>query len=157
MTAQVPSRGERELVENLDLKGSGPVALQFGALCYKVDGDKQKFLLITSRETGRWIIPKGWAIKKLSDSGSAAQEAFEEAGAIGKISKSPLGTYRYLKWMPDGVPVACDVRVYAMEVERLEDDYPEAGQRQRRWFGRHKALSRVEEPQLKDLIAKFHA
>jgi len=155
MTAHKPSGGWRELVENLGLMVSRPAALQYGALCYRVKADEPTFLLITSRETGRWIIPKGWAVKNLSDAGSAEQEAFEEAGAVGHICASPLGTYRYQKWMQGGFPVECDVRVYAMAVERLEDEYPEADQRQRRWFRRDDAVCRIDEPQLQDLVADF--
>src|SRR5262249_33662947 len=45
--------------------------------------DRAEFMLVTSRETRRWIIPKGWPKRGKSPYRSAAREAFEEAGVIG--------------------------------------------------------------------------
>lgn len=143
------------LIENIGLMVSRPAPLQFAALCYRTSGERLEILLITSRNTQRWIIPKGWAIKNMSGSGSAAREAFEEAGAIGQIGSAPIGTFSYQKRLRGGFPALCEVRVYPMRVERLEYTYPELGQRQRRWFDKNEAVSKVSDTQLQGLIADF--
>lgn len=150
-----PLQSWQGLIENIGLLVSRPAPLQFAALCYRTTGHQLEILLITSRNTRRWIIPKGWAIKNLSGSGSAAREAYEEAGAIGRIGTDPIGTYNYRKRLRGGFPIQCNVRVYAMEIERLEESYPEFGQRQRQWFVRDEAVSKVAEKQLSELIAGF--
>jgi 8-oxo-dGTP pyrophosphatase MutT (NUDIX family) len=155
MTMHKPLESWKGFVENIGLMVSRPAPLQYAALCYRIADDDLKILLITSRDSRRWIIPKGWAIKNLSGSGSAAREAYEEAGAIGRIDPAPFGTYSYRKWLRGGFPVHCDVRVYSMEVDHLADAYPELDQRKRRWFTKNEAVSKVKEPQLRDLISSF--
>jgi 8-oxo-dGTP pyrophosphatase MutT (NUDIX family) len=109
-------------------------------------------LLVTSRETRRWVVPRGNPIPKLTPADSAAQEAFEEAGIRGAVSASPLGSYRYDKRRKNGAVVATEVRLFAMAVAEELDSWPEAGQRQRRWFARDEAAEAVDEPDLKDLL-----
>jgi 8-oxo-dGTP pyrophosphatase MutT (NUDIX family) len=130
--------------------GAAP-RLQVGALCYR-SGAKGalKVLLITSRDTGRWVIPKGWPMRNRTDPDAAAREAFEEAGVKGQISPISVGLYRYLK---DGVP--CVVRVYAMAVTEAVDDFPEAGQRRTLWASPEKAARQVHEPELAAIIRAF--
>lgn len=142
--------------EYFSLMVSRPAPLQYAALCYRKTGVRVEFLLVTSRGTGRWILPKGWAMDKMSGSGAAAREAYEEAGVFGKIMEDPLGAYDYKKWMRGGLPVQCSVRVYALEVERLENGYPENDQRNRQWFSQEEAVELVSEPQLKALISDFN-
>lgn len=141
--------------EHLSLMFIRPAPLQYAALCYRRTGHGQEILLITSRGTGRWVLPKGWSMKKKSGSGAAAREAYEEAGAVGQIGQQPVGTFEYRKWLRGGLPVQCIVRVYPLEVERLEDDFPEKDQRQRQWFSPQQASELVEEPQLQALIRRF--
>ncbi|MEX3008767.1 NUDIX hydrolase [Hoeflea sp. TYP-13] len=141
--------------EYLSLMVSRPAPLQYAALCYRKAADGIEVLLITSRGTGRWILPKGWAIKNMSDSGTAAREALEEAGVAGWVHSDSIGTYEYRKWMHGGLPVQCTVQVYPLRVEHLEDKYPEKNQRQRRWFSQQEAASLVGEPELQQLIRSF--
>ncbi len=155
MTVHKPRDRWKGFVENVGLMVNRPAPLQFAALCYRLTKKRTEFLLITSRDTGRWIIPKGWAIKNKTEAESAAQEAFEEAGAVGPIESKPLGTFDYDKWMPGGFPVECRVQVYAMQVERLEKTYPEVEERKRKWFGKKGAIARVQEPELQEIIASF--
>lgn len=108
-------------------------------------------LLVTSRETGRWVIPKGWPSKRLSDRDAAAREARQEAGVIGSIKSRPIGTYRYRKVQPDGTRLL-DVTVYLLKVEREKRSWPEKDQRQRSWFKADAAARRVREPSLQKLI-----
>ena len=109
-------------------------------------------MLVTSRETGRWVLPKGWAKKRLSGSELAALEAFEEAGISGQVGVTSIGVYRYAKRMPGGDAILCDVDVFPMEVTELLDDWPERGQRERRWFTPAEAASLVEEAGLTQLL-----
>lgn len=108
-------------------------------------------LLVTSRETGRWVIPKGWPSKRLSDRDAAAREARQEAGVIGSMKSRPIGTYRYRKVQPDGTRLL-DVTVYLLKVEREKRSWPEKDQRQRSWFKAEAAARRVREPSLQKLI-----
>ncbi|MBP0652251.1 NUDIX domain-containing protein, partial [Mycobacterium tuberculosis] len=73
-------------------------------------------LLVTSRETRRWIIPKGWPMKGMKDRDAAAREALEEAGLTGRISQRPIGHYRYFKRTPDAFQ-PCRVDVYRLDVD----------------------------------------
>lgn len=108
-------------------------------------------LLVTSRETGRWVIPKGWPSKRLKDRDAAAREAREEAGVTGKINSKPIGAYRYRKMEPEGSRLL-DVTVYLLKVEREKKRWPEQKQRQRNWFKLEVAARRVREPALRELI-----
>lgn len=108
-------------------------------------------LLVTSRETGRWVIPKGWPSKRLSDRDAAAREARQEAGVTGSIKNRPIGSYRYRKVQPDGARML-DVTVYLLKVEREKKRWPEKDQRQRNWFPADAAARRVREPSLQRLI-----
>ena len=132
---------------------------QFAALCWRVRKKRVEVLLVTSRETGRWIAPKGWPIEGLTPSEAAACEAWEEAGAVGRVDGLCLGLYSYVKIRrEDGETVGempCAVAVFPVEVEKLARDFPEAGQRRRRWMSRRKAASRVTEPELARIIAGF--
>jgi 8-oxo-dGTP pyrophosphatase MutT (NUDIX family) len=111
-------------------------------------------LLITSRETGRWVIPKGWPSRRLSDVIAAAREAKQEAGVTGKISKEICGSYRYRKVGRAGVRMV-EVNTYVLRVKREKKTWRERGQRQRAWFEKEEAASKVKEPGLKALILKL--
>jgi 8-oxo-dGTP pyrophosphatase MutT (NUDIX family) len=128
---------------------------QFGALCYRIVKDRPQVLLITSRGSGRWIIPKGWPLHGATPAEAAAAEAWEEAGAKGRIIDQCIGLYSYLKEMDEGADLPCAVLVYPMRVKTLADDFPEARQRRRRWFSLKKAAARVEEPELQQMLRGF--
>jgi 8-oxo-dGTP pyrophosphatase MutT (NUDIX family) len=144
-------------MKELEAGGGTPQAIeaQYAALCYRPSGrDTHEVLLITSRDTGRWIIPKGWPMKGRSGAESALREAFEEAGVEGRLSSTPIGVYSYDKILPDGVR-PCIVTVYPVEVTQLSKDFPEKGQRARKWFTPRKAAEKVNEPELRALIETF--
>lgn len=130
------------------------VGVQYGALPYRRKGDLE-ILLITSRETRRWVIPKGWPMKGKKPSAAAAQEAFEEAGVDGTMGKAALGAYPYVKRLGDGAPAPCMVRVFPMEVVGEHETWPEMHQRERRWFTPKAAAAAVDEPELAQLIKAF--
>ena len=125
---------------------------QIAALPYRKHGEGIEVLLITSRETRRWVIPKGWPMRNLSDHNAAKQEAFEEAGIEGKIGKKSIGSFTYNKRMKSGRMQQVQVTVYAMEVSRLLDKCPEQNQRKRQWFALGDAVERVNEDGLKAIV-----
>jgi 8-oxo-dGTP pyrophosphatase MutT (NUDIX family) len=128
---------------------------QFAALPWRDAGHGVEVLLISSRDTGRWVIPKGWPIKGFSPHASAAREAYEEAGIGGIVSKSALGQYSYDKLI-DGEPsIACDVDVYPLEVMIQHPAWPEQGQRELRWLAKEAAADAVQEAGLASLIRKL--
>jgi 8-oxo-dGTP pyrophosphatase MutT (NUDIX family) len=110
--------------------------VQFAALPFRLVEERLEVLLITSRETRRWIIPKGWAEKGTKPHTMAAREAFEEAGVRGKVGKLPYGSYRYEKRLTEKRSVECQVTVFLLEVEQEMEDWPEKGERERRWLSR---------------------
>lgn len=130
-------------------------SVQHAALPYRRTSAGTQVLLVTSRETRRWIIPKGWAKKALDPQDMAALEAFEEAGVRGKVKKKPLGDYRYDKRMDDGSLVTCDVTVFALEVAEELQDWPEKAQRERRWLTPAEAMDIVSEPGLIPILQRF--
>ncbi len=144
-------------MKKVDVGGSTPeeTDAQYAALCYRLSGkDTNEVLLITSRDTGRWVIPKGWPMKGKSGAECALREAFEEAGVEGRLSPDPIGVYPYDKVLPDRV-TPCIVTVYPVEVSHLSKDFPEKGQRERRWFKAKKAAAKVDEPELRSLLNSF--
>ena len=128
---------------------------QFGALCYRIEDGELQVLLITSRRTKHWIVPKGWPENGLTPAQSAANEVREEAGVTGKVKQRPIGTYSYEKNMENAETLPCIVTVYALKVTKQYDSYPEQSERRRKWFGCKKAASLVAEPELARLIKAF--
>jgi uncharacterized protein len=116
-----------------------------------------ELLLVTSRETKRWVLPKGNRIKGLTPHAAAAQEALEEAGVVGATCPAPLGSYRYRKRLESGAALLVDVEVFPFAVTDELDDWPERAQRTRRWFPLAEASAAVEEDDLKALIRGFRA
>jgi len=129
---------------------------QYGVLPYRVDaGGKLEILLITSRERRRWVVPKGNPIPFMLNYESAAREAYEEAGVEGRIATDPIGSYRYEKRRRVGGTAPAIVNLYPLLVSREADDWPERGQRERRWFSAAEAAASVEEPELSVIILSF--
>ncbi len=125
---------------------------QYGAICWRKTSGALEILLITSRETGRWVIPKGWPMKGMGPSAAAAREAWEEAGVEGRLSETCLGLFSYQKTLPGEQSVPCVVAIYGLKVEKLSRRYPEQSQRRRKWFSASDAAELVAEPELRSLI-----
>ena len=137
------------------IKGKTDMRSQFAALCYRLHQGKVQVLLITSRGTGRWIIPKGWPEYDQSPAETAALEAWEEAGAKGRAENRCVGLYSYVKRIEKGQNLPCVVMVFPFEVKKLQRDYPERDQRKRKWFSRKKAAQKVGEPELARILRDF--
>lgn len=136
-------------------KGRHPPTFQVAALCWRRSRKGLRILLVTSRDSGRWVIPKGWPMRRRSMPDAAAREAWEEAGVKGEIRPVSLGLYTYRKVLDNGDTIPCAVVVYPLEVQIMLREYPEYGQRSTRWFSPRKAAKRVREPQLASLIRDF--
>ena len=136
---------------------SGSFRQQIAALCfrYKDDGVNIEVLVVTSRGSRSWIIPKGWPMKKKEPHEAAAIEAWEEAGVRGKPSKRPVGRYTYLKEFDDGDVAPCIVDVYQIEVKEVDGQFKELGQRVVNWVSPVEAARRVREIELKSLLVDF--
>lgn len=131
------------------------VRTQFGAVCWRLkDGDVQ-LLLITSRGSGRWIIPKGWPVDQATPAEAAMTEAWEEAGVKGRASPICLGIFSYSKELSPGETLPCVVAVFPVRVDSLKKNYPERTSRQRRWFSPKKAAKLVDEPELATMLRHF--
>jgi 8-oxo-dGTP pyrophosphatase MutT (NUDIX family) len=130
---------------------------QFAALPYRRPaGDATvEVMLITSRDTGRWVIPKGWPSEREAAWDCAAREAREEAGLTGEIHKRPVGSYHYKKLLDSGLPVWCTVEVFALAVTGRLESWPEQGERVGRWFSLDDAANAVDEPELGELIREL--
>ncbi len=113
-----------------------------------------EILLVTSRNTGRWIIPKGWPSKRVKDHKAAAREARQEAGVIGKIMPRAFGSYRYVKpELGNGAPI--DVTVFLLSVRKQSKRWPEKTERRRAWFDVLDAAGKITEPELSSMIGRL--
>ena len=137
------------------MNGLKAAGVQYAALPYRLVGRRIEVLLITSRETRRWVIPKGWPIKGLAPQEAAAVEAAEEAGVEGEIEAAAVGSYSYLKRVKGDHTLPIQVIVFPLHVLTQAEHWKEKDQRQPHWFPYGKAASLVAEPALKRLICDF--
>jgi 8-oxo-dGTP pyrophosphatase MutT (NUDIX family) len=127
---------------------------QFAALCYRVKNEKVQFCLVTSRRSGRWIVPKGWPMNGQTPMDAAATEAFEEAGVRGKIEPRPIGVFSYYK-VHSKNELPCIAVVYPLKVKKVLRTWPERKERNRKWLSRKKAAALVDNAELGQIILRF--
>jgi len=131
-------------------------ATQFAAIPFAIGADGcPRVLLLTSRETRRWVIPKGWPIHGLKPREVAAREAFEEAGVLGSIVGNRVGSYHYCKQLPGDEDLLCRVNVFLLQVERQAEAWPEQGQRDIRWVAPAEAAEMVLEGGLSEILRRL--
>jgi 8-oxo-dGTP pyrophosphatase MutT (NUDIX family) len=128
---------------------------QVAALCWRTSRRGLEVLLITSLNSKRWILPKGWPEADLSGAENAAREAFEEAGVTGKSGAGAIGRYLYLKEKREGGGMPVSVDVFALQVTKQLDNWPEKGLRSMIWVPLDQAAAKVSEPGLRDLLKGF--
>ena len=128
---------------------------QVAALPWRRGPEGLEIMLVTSRETRRWVIPKGGRMPGKTDPEAAAIEAVEEAGVQGAVSPEPLGTFRYLKVLKRRAPRWCVVAVYPLEVFIQQGAWKEQGERDRLWMSLEQAAACVGEPDLAEIIRGF--
>lgn len=142
--------------ERVPRDGRIGVITQYGVLAYDIDGHGEpRFLLITSRSTRRWVIPRGNPIAGLSPPRSAAEEAYEEAGITGLVGAEPLGSYVYEKKRKRGEGVEARVHVFPLRATAQSVRFPEQDERETRWLTRREAADSVDERGLRDIILAF--
>ena len=129
--------------------------LQCAALPLEPGSDFPKVLLVTTRRSGHWVIPKGWAEPDLLPHLLAGREAFEEAGVFGEVEPVPIGEYTYRKRMSDGHRVPCRVTVFSMTVLGFAEVWPERGQRRSLWVSLDEAAVLVKEPGLAGFLRQI--
>ena len=126
---------------------------QSAAMIFRGAGESCELLLITSRDTGRWIVPKGWIEEGEDGADAAVRETWEEAGLIGEIQPGgPIGCYRYIKQRERRRDALCDVDVYLLKLLEERKQWPESDERRRKWFPVATAIGLVAEEGLKDVI-----
>ncbi|MFD1331706.1 NUDIX hydrolase [Methylopila musalis] len=125
---------------------------QFGVLPFRVSDEGVEVLMITSRRSRRWIIPKGWPMKGRTPLGAAAREGFEEAGVYGDGLKPSLGVFKYVKRVNFGRTTALRIEVFPLAVTEVLDAWPEQAERERRWMSVAEAADAVPEDDLKAII-----
>ncbi|MCU0544534.1 MAG: NUDIX hydrolase [Oscillatoriaceae cyanobacterium Prado104] len=121
---------------------------QSGVIPYRINNGEIEVMLVTSSASKRWVIPKGLIEPDMTSSHSAAKEAWEEAGLLGTVSSEPIGIYEYYK-----SGCTCQVEVFLLKVQTVLENWPEANKRKRQWVSIPKAIKRVNEPELKLMIA----
>ena len=139
------------------MKRAKAAGVQYAALPWRVVGRQVQILLITSRQTRRWVIPKGWPMRGLKPQHAAAIEASEEAGLVGQVDERPFGSYHYVKALKHERAVDVEVSVFPFRVTYQADGWKEQGQRASEWRAYRDAARLVAEPSLKRLILDFGA
>ena len=122
---------------------------------YLVEGGELRLLLISSRDTHRWVIPRGRVERRFGQLGTATQEAFEEAGIIGEVGSTPLGCYTYFKRAADGTDTPAVVRVFPCKVVEQLADWPEKESRSQEWVTVDRAVRMVREKGLARLFRRL--
>jgi 8-oxo-dGTP pyrophosphatase MutT (NUDIX family) len=134
----------------------GKSLTQAGVIPYRIAEGKVEVLLVTSRDTGRWVIPKGYIDPGMTAQSAACQEAWEEAGVTGEITgRLPLGFVPYHKRLKDGTTCAASIAVYPLLVEKQKKKWQERGERTRTWFAVEEAAGLVHEPALSALLLRL--
>jgi 8-oxo-dGTP pyrophosphatase MutT (NUDIX family) len=135
----------------------GRLIRQVAAIPFRrTDAGTLEVMLVTSRESHRFIIPKGWPMKGKNDREAASTEAREEAGVLGRPLRRPIGKFRYWKRIARRfVPV--EVTVFMLKVENEDADWKEAGMRERAWLSPAEAMTLIDQPELVSLIQSLAA
>lgn len=130
--------------------------VQYGALPWRITERGFEILLVTTRHSGQWILPKGWPIDGASPHASAEHEALEEAGVLGEIGETAIGAFRHNKKRKN-TTLRCEVRIYPLRVTHQRADWPEKSERRARWFRLSDARAAVRSSELKAIIESFGA
>ncbi|WP_428688397.1 NUDIX hydrolase [Roseibium sp.] len=131
-----------------------PARLQIAALCVRPGGTEPEVLLVSTRDSGRYILPKGWPEKDKPAWDTAVIEAYEEAGIVGEVDRRPIGSFRSYKGVSKGLKIRTKVLVYKVRFEKQLKEFPETGQRKCVWLPVSKAIEKVDEPALKRFLRR---
>ena len=148
------SRIKQRPIRLLDA-GKRDVRTQFGALCWRIKVDRVQVLLVTSRRSRRWIVPKGWPVDGATPVEAAGKEAREEAGVTGKAKSVCLGVFSYTKDLGEDERLPCVVAVFPVKVTKQHGKWPEQDQRRRKWMSLKEASKAVDEKELASILEHF--
>ena len=130
--------------------------LQIAALPFR-QRKKLEIMLVSTLDSGRWVIPKGWPMKGISSHEAAAQEAFEEAGLVGEIADTAVGQFHYFKRKKNGAVWLCRVEVFPMQVKEQRRIWPAKALRKTKWFPLEQAAMAVSDQELGELLLNWAA
>ena len=145
----------RKTVRKRSPKKRSKFSIQYASLPWRRKNGQLQILLLTTRTTSRWIIPKGWPMPDCTPAACAAAEAVEEAGVLGKITPWKFGSFSYLKRRSSGQTVRCMVQVFPLQVQRQPRTWPEKDLRRFVWCTLDQALSLIGEPGPRRVIERF--
>ncbi|WP_297585153.1 NUDIX hydrolase [Roseibium sp.] len=134
-----------------------PARLQIAALCYRPGESGPEILVVSTRGTGRWILPKGWPEKNKPAFETATIEAYEEAGVVGTADPRPIGSFRSFKGLSSGLKIRTKVIVFKVKFEEQLETFPEIGQRKCAWLPLSEAMDAVEENNLKRFLHRHQS
>lgn len=134
---------------------SRPAMLQVAALCYRPTDDGHEILLVTTRGSGKWILPKGWPKAKIGAAETALLEAFEEAGIRGRVIGDSIGQYHDTKTSKKGATLDFVIVIHEVLLTEIMDDFPEKGERKVAWFAPEAAAEAVSNPELAEILRGF--
>lgn len=132
-------------------------ALQVAMLCTRQGPQGPEVLLVKSLDSGRWILPKGWPMPGRTLRDAATQEAWEEAGARGRVLPDEIARFPASKRLKTGLDLPCEMVVFRMEETTLADDYPESARRKRRMLPAAQAAARADVEEIGELIRRSFA
>ncbi len=156
MTISIPTPRAGDIDPIAGLGPAAQEAAQVAALCWRLHKGRVQVLLVTSRDTGRWVLPKGWPMAGKPAEAAAAREAWEEAGVEGLVVAQAIGRYAYDKTRPDAAPLRCGVDIFPLRVQRLKSEFPEHKERRRKWFSAGEAAGLVAEADLATILTHLH-
>ena len=125
---------------------------QSGVIPFRKTKQGLEVLLITSIKKKKWIIPKGFVEFNLTPFESAKKEAYEEAGVYGTNETIELGHFENQKTI--GI---CHVKVFAMEVIEVLEEYPDKEKRKRKWFALKDAANNVHTKEISNMISSLES
>ncbi|MEO9772768.1 NUDIX hydrolase [Roseibium sp.] len=134
-----------------------PRRLQIAALCCRQGDNEPEILLVSTRGTGRLILPKGWPEKDKPAYETAVIEAYEEAGVVGEPDSRAMGSFRSFKGLSDGLRIRTKVLVFRIRFKKQLQSFPEIGQRKLFWLPLSEAIEAVDEPALGRFLRKHRS
>lgn len=134
-----------------------PVRLQIAALCCRPGDKEPEILFVSTRGSGRLILPKGWPEKDKPACETAVIEAYEEAGVIGDPDPRPIGAFRSFKGLSAGLKIRTKVLVFKIRFEEQLKDFPEIGQREIVWLPYSEAIEKADEPALRRFLRRHRS
>jgi 8-oxo-dGTP pyrophosphatase MutT (NUDIX family) len=138
-------------------RGPSTLPIQAGALPWRREKKtgEPEVLLITSRSSGRWLIPKGSPMRGKTLWEAASIEALEEAGVEGVVARQAFGTFEHRKTAILLMQRVYMVIVFPLHVTEVHEEWQEMSERSRQWFNAAEAAQRVENGQFRELMQAF--